>query len=386
MLKLFKRDTDNEPAALEVTVSAQTVLRILVLVFGAILLVAALRQAAHALLLIFVAFFLALALNGPVQGIARRLPGGMRGKRSVATSVSFIVVIAIFAVFIASIVPPLVHQTQNFIDSAPRLVQDAHDQNSEIGHLIRHYHLDGQLSNVSSEISSKLRGLGGSAISTLGRVGSSVFATLTILVLTFMMLIEGPRAIAFARELVPDGKRENVERLSRDMYRVIQGYVNGQVTLAILASALIVPMFFILHISYPIALMVIVFICGLIPMVGHTIGAIIVTLVALATSPLSAIIILGYYILYQQIENYIIQPRIQANSTNMSPLLVFISVVIGVTFGGLVGGLFAIPVAGCVRILFLDYLVAHRYITRDDAPEAKQAVVNAKASSAPELK
>jgi len=115
-------------------------------------------------------------------------------------------------------------------------------------------------------------------------------------------------------------------------------------------------MLFILHISYPIALMVVVFVCGLIPMVGHTIGAVIVTTIALFHSPTSAIIILAYYILYQQIENYLIQPRIQANSTNLSPLLVFTSVVIGVSFNGLLGGLVAIPIMGCLRILVLYYL------------------------------
>jgi predicted PurR-regulated permease PerM len=109
-------------------------------------------------------------------------------------------------------------------------------------------------------------------------------------------------------------------------------------------------------------LMVIVFICGLIPMVGHTIGAIIVTLVALFTSPWAAVIIMGYYFLYQQIENYLIQPRVQANSTNMPPLLVFISVIIGVNFGGIFGGLVAIPIAGCLRIAAMDYLRTKKII------------------------
>ena len=101
---------------------------------------------------------------------------------------------------------------------------------------------------------------------------------------------------------------------------------------------------------------------GLIPLVGHTIGAIIVTIVALFESPWSALLILAYYILYQQIENYIIQPRVQANSTNMSPLLVFSAVIVGVSFGGLLGGLVAIPVAGCIRIALLDYLRSKRII------------------------
>jgi predicted PurR-regulated permease PerM len=137
---------------------------------------------------------------------------------------------------------------------------------------------------------------------------------------------------------------------------------------------MISPALFILHISYPVALMVVVFICGLIPMVGHTIGAIIVTTVALFHSTSSAIIILAYYILYQQIENYLIQPKIQANSTNMSPLLVFVSVVIGVSFGGLVGGLVAIPVGGSIRILLLDYLRSRNLIA---APEVKEEIKEA---------
>jgi predicted PurR-regulated permease PerM len=154
-----------------------------------------------------------------------------------------------------------------------------------------------------------------------------------------------------------------LNKLAEDMYKVVKGFVNGQVTLAALASLLILPALLLLHISYPIALLVIVFICGLIPMIGHTIGAIIVTVVALFHSTSSAIIILAYYILYQQLENYLIQPRIQANTTNMSPLLVFMSLVIGVSFGGLFGGLVAIPVAGCIRIAVLEYLYHQKLIS-----------------------
>jgi len=163
--------------------------------------------------------------------------------------------------------------------------------------------------------------------------------------------------------LVPVRHQDDADRLAHDMYRVVKGYVNGQVTLAAIAAAFIVPALFILGVSYPVALMVVVFVCGLIPMVGHTIGAIIVTSVALFHSPVSAIIILAYYILYQQIENYLIQPRIQANSTNLSPLLVFMSVIVGVSFNGLLGGLVAIPLAGCLRILTLYYLEAQHKLS-----------------------
>jgi len=339
-----------------VTVSNRTVIRVLLLVLASYLFLTALSKATHALTLIFLAFFLSLALNAPVHALAQAIPGKRRGSRSLATGLSFFVIIAILTGFIASIVPPLVKQTSSFINEAPQLVEQLRDENSGTGNFIRKYNLEDQVDKFSSQLSSRVGNIGGSAVSTFGRVTSSIFSVLTVLVLTFMMLIEGPRWLAFARRLMPDSKEPHAEKLARDMYRVVKGYVNGQVLLAAIAAMLMVVPIFLLGISYPIALMVIIFICGLIPLVGHTIGAAIVTLVALFTSPGTALAILIIYILYQQIENYAIQPRIQANSTDMSPMLVFMSVIVGVSFNGLLGGLVAIPVAGCMRILLLDYL------------------------------
>lgn len=371
MLKLFKK---NLPES-EITISNRTIFRVVLIVFAAILLKAAIKQAEHALILVFTAFFLSLALNAPVQWIARHLPGRLRGKRAAATAISFLLVIGLLAAFLASIVPPLVAQTETFVNGLPNLISSAHDSNSKIGHFIMQYHLSDQIDSFSSQLQNRLQGLGGAALGGIGKVGSSIFAVLTILALTFMMLIEGPTIIEFLRELIPRERRGHFQDLADDMYNVVKGFINGQVILAAVAAVLISPMLFILHISYPIALVVVIFICGLIPMVGHTLGAIIVTLVALATSPTAALIILAYYILYQQIENYAVQPRIQANSTNMSPLLIFMSVVIGVSFGGLFGGLFAIPVAGCIRIAVLDYLKNHEILF--DKPVVKDEVTKA---------
>ncbi|HVV26042.1 MAG TPA: AI-2E family transporter [Candidatus Saccharimonadales bacterium] len=356
----FRRDRETPEVAL--AIPFETLFRIAVFIIGTVVVLAALHKAAHALVLIFTAFFLALALNSPVYWLSRRLPGRRKGSRALATTLSFLIVIVLLGAFIASLAPSLVRQTENFADAAPRLVKDLKSQNSATGKLIRKYHLQDQVNDVSSQLSTRLQHSGGTAWSAVQRLGSSVFSLLAILALTFMMLVEGPRWIKFFREVIPDRHHPMADRLMNDMYKVIKGYVNGQVFLAALASLFIVPAVLLLHISYPAALVVIIFVCGLIPMVGHTIGAIIVTLVALFHSTTSAVIILAYYILYQQIENYLIQPRIQANSTNMSPLLVFASVVVGVSFGGLFGGLVAIPVAGCIRIALLEYLHSRHII------------------------
>lgn len=369
MFKLFKNGTAPE---VEVTISNKTVLRVIALVIGGVLFIAALRQAAYPLLLISTAFFLSLALNSPVQWIARHSPGKLRGQRTAATAIAFLLVVMLLGAFLISIVPPLIRQTQSFIAAAPSIIRDLRDADSPIGGVVQRYELQDEIDNFSSEISSKLKASTGVVLSGISTIGNSLLAVLVILALTIMMLIEGPRTLRFARELVPESRQQHVDLLSREMYRVIRGYINGQVTIAALASIIMTPFLFLLGISYPVGLMVVIFIGGLIPMVGATIAAFIVSLVALATSPLAALTIFIIYLLYQQIENYFIQPKIQANSIDMSPLLVFSSVLIGVSFGGLFGGLFAIPIAGCIRIVLLDYLKNHHYI--EDKPVVKEVV------------
>jgi predicted PurR-regulated permease PerM len=365
------RSKNKNKEVLTLDIPNRTIVRVMLVVVATLIGLSAIRQASHALTLIFAAAFLALALNGPVQWIARRLPGKGKGSRVAATALSFLVVLVLLAGFLVSIVPPLVRQTTSFINNAPELVQQVRDEDSGVGRFVAKYNLQDDIDKYTSEISGRLKDASGAAVSTVSKAGSSAIAVLTVLVLTFMMLIEGPRWIRFVRDVIPDEHHERADRLAHDMYRVVKGYVNGQVTLALVAAVLLLPALIALHVPYPAALMVIVFVCGLIPLVGHTIGALIVTLVALFYSPWSAIFILAYYILYQQIENYIIQPRVQANSTNMSPLLVFSSVIIGVSFGGLLGGLVAIPVAGCIRIALLDYLHSKKIIE----PETFDAAV-----------
>lgn len=371
MLSWFKNE--KTAASTEITISNHTVLRVTILVIVTLLLVSALRTASHALLLIFTGLFLALALNAPVHWLSEHLPGKSRGSRTIATAISFIFVIAVLIGFIASIVPPLVRQTSSFIQEAPQLVEDVRNENTSLGNFVRRYRLESQVDKLSSQLSNQSDNITGTAVNTFSRISGSIFSTLTVLVLAFMMLIEGSRWMNFFRRLVPKPKRAHVEGLVDEMYKVVKGYVNGQVLLAALAATLIVIPLVALDVSYPIALMVIVFFCGLIPMVGHTIGAAIITVVALFHSLPAALFMLGYYILYQQIENYAVQPKIQANSTNMSPLLVFMSVVIGVSFGGLFGGLVAIPVAGCLRILALDFMESRDLISPAEADAVKTA-------------
>lgn len=347
-------------------VSNRTVMRIVIIVAATFLLFAAIRMAAYPLTLIFIAFFLALALNAPVHWLERHLPGKRLKTRPWALAISFLAVIIVLGGFFAAIVPPLVREAGEFIDGVPDLINQVRDEDSPIGQLIARYELEDEISSATDQFSNQLGNVGVAAANTVASIASSIVASLTVLVLTLMMLLEGKRWAHVFRGLVPEKRRPRVEKLVGDMYKVVKGYVNGQLLLAFLAAIVLLPALFALGVPYPAALVVLVFLFALIPLVGNTIGAVVVTLVALSQSWVVALIILGYYLLYQQIENYLIQPRIQANSTNMSPLLVFSAVIVGVSFGGLVAALVAIPVAGCIRIVVLDYLHHKGYFKSGD--------------------
>lgn len=353
MFRLRKSDGSHD---VEVTISTNTYFKMAILVLGTLVFIWGARKASHAILLIILSFFLSLALNGPINRISRFMPGKLKGNRTLATAVSYLIVVILLGLLIAYIAPPLVRQTSSFIKAAPHIVSQFEQQNGAVGKFIRKYHLQKEVSSISNQLSNRLHNVGGAAFNTLGTIGKDIFSVLSILVLTFMMVSEGPKWLSVMRDMIPKKHHAQSDKMAQDMYQVIRGFVNGQVFLAALAACLISPALFILHISYPVALIVVIFICGLIPLVGHTIGAAIVTSVGLFHSTSTGIIVLAYYLLYQQFETYVIQPKVQANSTNMSPLLVFSSVIIGISFGGLAGGLLAIPVAGCLRILTLEFL------------------------------
>jgi predicted PurR-regulated permease PerM len=358
---MFSRSKEQKPSqVVEITISNRTVVRVLAIVILSFMFLAALNKASHALLLIATGLFLALALNAPVQWVASHLPRHKKGNRTLATAISFLLVIVFLGAFLASIVPPLVSQTSNFITAAPRLVEDVRSDNNALGRFVRRYNLEPQVDKFAEQLSERTDNIAGSAFSTVSKIGTSIFSMLAILVIAFMMLIEGPRWLVYFKQFVPARRQAHAEELIAEMYGVVRGYVNGQVLLAALAASIMVVPLFALGISYPVALMVIVFIAGLVPMVGHTIGAAVVTTIALFSSVGSALAILAFYIVYQQIENYAVQPKIQANTTNMTPLMVFCAVIIGVSFGGLFGGLVAIPVAGCLRVLLVDYLESRK--------------------------
>lgn len=345
--------------AQEFTISNETLVRIIAFGLGTILLVRFFENLAHPLTLIFMSFFLALALNQAVNWVSGKLKSK---NRATATAIAYTFVVTLIIGFAALVLPPLVNQTREFIGEIPQTVRDLEDDEGFVGDTVRRYELEEQLEEFANTWAQDFGKVSGQAVSVANRVVSNLISIITVLVLTFMMLVEGPRWLgAFWRQL-PSHRRPQVKKVSGEMYDVVKNYVNGQVVVAAIGAGFSIVALFIATEVFsvdsinPVAFGGIVFLFSLIPMFGATIAAVVVILFSLFASVPLAITMAIYFIVYQQVENATIQPMIQSKGNDLTPMLVFIAAIIGVGFGGILGAFVAIPAAGCGKILLDDWL------------------------------
>ena len=343
---------------IEFTVSNRTILRIILFFLGTILFLRLIENMRHPLTLIFVSFFLSLALNPIVTRLSSMLKSKSRVK---ATAIAYVAVTAVIVSLLVLIVPSLVNQTTEFIREVPKTLSQLEDRNDSIGRFVRRYNLEDQIKNFSVDWTRNLGSVQGPVINTANRVFSNVVSLITVFVLTFMMLIEGPRWLASFWKHVPAKRRAHDKEIATKMYKVVTSYVNGQVIVAAIGAtfsmiALVIASTIIGVSVNAVALGGIIFLFALIPTIGTILGALLVALFSLFVSPTLAIVMILYFIVYQQIENATIQPMIQSRGNELTPMLVFIAAVLGIGLGGVLGGFLAIPLAGCIKILFDDWI------------------------------
>jgi predicted PurR-regulated permease PerM len=345
-----------------VSISNRTILRIIFLTIFAGVMLQFINNILHPLTLIFVAFFLALALNPAVSWISRRLKSKSRVR---ATAVAYVIVLSLLVGFFSLIIPPLVRQTSDFVKTIPGTIENLKTQDSTIGRLVRKYNLNEQIDELASNASAQIKELDGPLISTANRIIANIVSIITVLVLTFMMLVEGPFWLGKFWEVMPEKKRDHHKKLASSMYQVITNYVNGQVIIALIAGSFALVALLIAGTIFQaaineVALAGIIALMALVPMIGNIIGAIVVVFVCLFTSLPLAITMLVFFLVYQQVENITIQPYIQSRNNSLTPLLVFIAALLGIGFGGLLGGFVSIPLAGCLAILVEDIFKQRR--------------------------
>jgi len=319
----------------------------------AITLMRALANASQVFVLIIISLFFAAGLNPAVEFFQRR---GIKRTGAVACVVG--IVLAFVGVFSAVVIPPVLHQMDNLLKDAPTLIANLKN-NATLENLNTKY---GIIDTLQQKVNSGIHdgqfvvGAFGGVIGVGKAVLSGAISTLTILILTLYFLASLPTVTGAAYRFVPLSRRDRVSRISDAIIMRVGAFVSGQASVAVIAGIFALVLALILGLPYALAISLLVFFCGLIPLIGHILGCAAFTIVALTQSPTDAIIVFVSYVIYVQLENYFIMPRIMRRSLSMPGLVTIIAALVGVSLLGVVGGLLAVPIAAAI-LLIVDEVV-----------------------------
>jgi predicted PurR-regulated permease PerM len=336
----------------------RTILAILGIVLSVALALQVIWLARQVLSWILISVFLALALNPTVEWFQRR---GVR-RRGFAAAATYLLTLSSLALIGALFIPTLVDQVNQFVDTIPQYVDDLTRGKGRLGFLQRDYQVvDKVRAAVEDGGASRLLGVSGTALAITKGIVTMIVAIVTIMFMTFFMLLEGPAWIERFLALLPDDRRERWRTVGYDIYRTVGGYVTGNLLISLIAGVATTTVLLILDVPYAVALGLVVAILDLIPLAGATLAAIIVTTVAVLEDPLPAgVVVFVFFVVYQQLENHVLQPLVYGRTVQLSPLAVLIAVLIGAELAGVLGALAAIPVAGTIQVLLRDQLRERR--------------------------
>ena len=329
-------------------------LRTVLIVVGVALTLYVLYQLRKPITWLVIAAFIAIAMSGPVNLLHRSLK-----RRGLAIAIAYLTLVAVPIVLGALLIPSLVNQIEDLANNVPQYAQDVTDfvnENETLNDLNEKYDFTSEIESAAGELPSRI----GDAAGLLQDIGvgviNSIFAFVTILILSIFMVGGGERwAYAFVRAQ-PPGRAERVERALRRIADAIGNYVGGALLQATIAG---IGAFIVLSIlgapfAAPLALVVAFF--DLIPVVGATIAAVLIAVVMLFVDfPVGVIIWIVWAIAYQQIENYVIQPQIQRRAVAVEPFIILVSVLFGSTLFGVIGAILAIPIAASLQIAYREY-------------------------------
>jgi predicted PurR-regulated permease PerM len=306
---------------------------------------------------ILIAIFLAMALDPGVEYLVRR---GYR--RGTAAVVAFVVTLVVIGALSYLLVPPLVGQLRDFAEAVPDLVDELVRGEGPLGFLQRDYEIVDRIRDALDDRGiSGVLGFTDVGLSFARSVVTAVVGVVTTAFLTLFFLLDGKRLYRTFVEALPPQRRFRVERVGSGIQRTVGGYVTGNILISIIAGGVATAVLFALGVPYAVSLGVVVAVLDLVPLAGATIAAVIVVLVALATEGVViAIALAGFFIVYQQVENHLLQPLVYGRTVQLSPVIVLIAVLIGADLAGILGALGAIPIAGTIQVVLTEVMESRR--------------------------
>jgi predicted PurR-regulated permease PerM len=317
------------------------------------------------LILVLISIVLAVGLDPAVR---RLVASGMR--RGVAVAMIFLAFVVFVILFGLLVVPPLVHQVTGLADDIPRYARDLSARNDWIGSYFRRHDITTTVQDFISTLPERISRSFGTILGVAGRVGSALFNVVTVAILMIYFMLSLPSMRGTARLLVPVGRRERGARVIDQSIEKIGGYVYGNVITSVVCGVMALAALLILGVPFAVPLAMWAGLADLIPAVGSYLGAVPAILVAFFVSPVRGLIMLGYFVGYQQFENYVLVPRVMRNAVNLSPAAVIVSTLIGGSLFGFAGALLALPVAATVKVVIFETWLRDRGSRGDELAKA----------------
>ena len=298
-----------------------------------------------------VALFFAIVLTPPVDFLQHKA----HIRRGLATMLVFLVGLGLFAAMIYAFVKPIAEQANTFSRDLPTYVEDARNGKGPIGDLVKKYDLEQKVKDNQPKIQEAVTNFGKNGLDIVQRVFTTIVAGITVMVLTILILVEGPSLSSGLLNLIPDERnRLRAQRVSVDAARAVSGYVFGNLLISLIAGVGAWVTLLILHVPYAATLGLFVAFADLIPLVGATLGAVPTVLFAFLHGVPAGIATLIFFIVYQQFENHVLQVTIMSRTVRLNPLAVLVSVLMGVELFGFLGALLAIPAGGIIQVIARD--------------------------------
>ena len=325
-----------------------TVVAVLVVLAGAF----AVR---NILILVLVALVLAVGLDRPVRFLERR-----RVSRGWAVFLIMLAAVSFIAMFAWLVIPPLVREVRQLASDIPDYVHRLTTENRSFARLDLKYHISERLKDLTSKLPAIASASFGTILRITGSIGSVIFNLLTVFILTVYFLVSLPRSERLAEALMTAPTRDRDVRVFQESVERIGGYVSGNIAVSVIAGVAAFIALSIIGVPFAAALAMWVAIADLIPTVGATLGAVAAVIVAAFAGWGEVIATVIFFIVYQQVENYLIVPRVMKKAINLSPATVIVSVLIGGSLVGFAGALVALPVAAAIKVLITEIWMPDR--------------------------
>jgi predicted PurR-regulated permease PerM len=333
-------------------VPVRTILATIGLVLTTVALLYIVVETRRVLTWIVVGAFFAVALYPVVGWVQRRLLRGRR--RALATFLVFLVVFLLLAGLVTAFAVPLVNEGTKFAGQLPDLIDDARSGRGPIGNLLERTNALQWVQDNQDRISSFVSGLTAPAAGVVSGVATGLAGTVTVLVLAYLMVLEGPKTVDGFINLFPPTRGERIRRVAGDCAKSVTGYLSGNLLISAICATLTYVVLLISGVPFAGLIALFVGIADLVPLVGATIGGAVAVLAGFIHSVPSGIAVLVFFVLYQQLENHLLQPLIFARTVKVNPLTVIIAILVGVELVGILGALLAIPVASMIQVILRD--------------------------------